>query len=576
MIPVGVAHDLATVSLFDYSKFGSNLRSIPLTNSKFGTFVHLLCFFSFFITFFAPFGAGNGLESSSASSRASQDSAASSEEDLAAFSNTNSQFLNSHQNSHQFQGPPLSQVTLHSQVLPDLGTAIPILPHDVFGGTPDSYNLNPDSYNLKQDTIPPPQKTHNRTLPTSNSKKGKSKKKHSKRKKKSVEVENERPPSDRNLFNSIHQQKYLNRNSNLFSTQLPTNLSPNHQNMAPRRSPRSSAGGTDTLKKKNQELEAEIAALKNQMQHPPAAQPASVSPVAFVPYQQSKAENAATKEAAKNVFRNIKFCSGDREAVKITKAVAKFMGKTFQSAAEEAAWIANNKDISVKQITDGRNYVQSRFREKALEWLTNENLAVNPLPTVKEIEDCALRQLDLDNDRERKIFFWYWTVLLERSHATADWSKVMYYKTILEARLRDYPSNRVITTSMEAMAVVVYENYHDRWIATKEWMVAHPNTKLPARDKTNKDMDVFKAKWTDQDGGQQPYGGWDPAAKERFNDLRIAIHAVRADEETLEYEKKALQLLQKEHNITGDEPPKKKKKTGKVRKIVETFFDEME
>ena len=228
----------------------------------------------------------------------------------------------------------MSQVTLHSQALPDLGTATPILPHDVFGG-------NPDSYNLGEDNIPPPKKTHHRTLPTSNSKKGKSRKKHSKRKKKSVEVDNERPASERNLFNSIQQQKYLQRNSNLLSTPLQTNLSPNHPNMAPR------TRNGDSLKKKNEELEAELAALKNQMQHPPATV-ATISPVAFLPYQQSKADDAATKEAAKNVFRNIKFCSDDSEAVKITKAVAKFMGKTFNSDAEEAAWISVNKDIAVK------------------------------------------------------------------------------------------------------------------------------------------------------------------------------------------------------------------------------------
>jgi hypothetical protein len=212
-----------------------------------------------------------------------------------------------------------------------------------------------------------------------------------------------------------------------------------------------------------------------------------------------------------------------------------------------------------------------------MEWLTKEDLDVYPLPTVKEIQECALRQLDLEDDRGRKIFLWYWTVLLERSHATADWAKVMYYQTISQATLRDYPTKRVITTAMEAMVVVVYENYRERWIATKEWLNANPDkTRLPTRDKNNKDMDVFKAKWTDQDGGQQPYGGWDPEAKERFNDLRLAIHAARADEDTPDYEKKALQLLQQDKGITGDEPPKKKKKTTKVRKVVETFFDDFE
>ena len=155
----------------------------------------------------------------------------------------------------------------------------------------------------------------------------------------------------------------------------------------------------------------------------------------------------------------------------------------------------------------------------------------------------------------------------------------MYNLTISKATLRNYPMMKVITSVMEAMVVVVVENARAKWYAMNVWLGKNPGQKLPQHSKDNKDLDIFKSKWSHQDGGQQPFGGWDPDAMDWFIDLKDKICKVRALEETATYEEKALSLLRAERKmdqIEADKASKKKSNSTKKCRRVETFDEVME
>ena len=445
---------------------------------------------------------------------------------------------------------------------------------DIFGGSPLDFEplkgINLDEQHpspvgrhrtskKKRNLHPKSTKTKSPVRLTPASSRSSSKKKQ-KKKKKTEDLENHRPESDRYVFNNIQQQKYFQRNSlsNQYPTMAPSNKRKNRE-----------------LKEMNDKLEQQVAALRAQVASKPTRSALSPSEIIVKPFEPTQAEKAAVKQAGKNLYHNYKFVKDEVEAKLVTSQAIKLMKLDFQSDEEKATWIYVHQETVVKAISDGRNYTQQRYREAAIEWL-NEN---QDLPSVEDITKAAKRELDLDDADERKIFFWYWEILMERAHASNDWSRVMYNTTISKAVLRDYPGMKTITSAMEAFAVVMYDNCRKKWIAMKDWLDNNPGQKLPQRTKDNKNLDIFQSKWSHQDGGQQPYGGWDAAAKETFNVLKEEIRELRSRETTWQYEEKALKLLRDEREMDKKDGEKKKtnKKNGsKKRKLVDTFDDVME
>ena len=125
----------------------------------------------------------------------------------------------------------------------------------------------------------------------------------------------------------------------------------------------------------------------------------------------------------------------------------------------------------------------------------------------------------------------YWEVVLGRITGSKGWEEGDRHYTTISRAVFPYDndsSKKLIDVSMEAFAVVLWENNLYRWQAQLQWLVDNPTpTKIPKRVKENKHLDIFKGKYTNQDKGQAKFGGWSPEGLTRYNEIYDDIVACK-------------------------------------------------
>lgn len=133
---------------------------------------------------------------------------------------------------------------------------------------------------------------------------------------------------------------------------------------------------------------------------------------------------------------------------------------------------------------------------------------------------CLIRDIDLDNEEEYKAFKWYWEVGLRKVGGVTGWDeRIRHFTTISRAPFPQDPSLKLFDISTEAFFVLLWDNCLDKWTSSLAWMKKNPGKKIPTRKTTNKHMDIFKTKYTTQDGGQRKMGGWSGKGIARYNEL---------------------------------------------------------
>ena len=191
-----------------------------------------------------------------------------------------------------------------------------------------------------------------------------------------------------------------------------------------------------------------------------------------------------------------------------------------------SSWIATYGQAVKTAILQQNSYVQSRIKEAADDLYGD----TQQLPPYEAILRCAKREVDLENADDLKVFTWYCETLAAK-FAGNDWGpKQKYYSKMSKQLLRGqyHGKKKLWSVSNEAMIAVIYESCVEKWLACKEWFENHPNEKkLPRRDKDNPDLAFLQGKYTDQNGGQQMYGGWTDAGVARYNAICEEILAAR-------------------------------------------------
>lgn len=75
--------------------------------------------------------------------------------------------------------------------------------------------------------------------------------------------------------------------------------------------------------------------------------------------------------------------------------------------------------------------------------------------------------------------------------------------------------------------MLLWDNCSLKWQETLDWMEKNPNKKPVQRSKKTKAMKQFQAKFTSQDGGQKPLGGWSSTGINRFNEIYDLVGAAK-------------------------------------------------
>ena len=161
------------------------------------------------------------------------------------------------------------------------------------------------------------------------------------------------------------------------------------------------------------------------------------------------------------------------------------------------------------------------------------------MPTYKEIREIVLRKgldyidterkdgetddqyhkkvkLAKENERNRKIFVWYWLEVLPVAVPKGKWGiKMRFFGTISGHAPLDNPNDKYITDSDETLIVVMWENCSKRFP-----YVAKCKRDNVAYDQTNPN---YQTRWSNSLAGQNKFGGWNDDGRARFVEIRRAI-----------------------------------------------------
>jgi hypothetical protein len=259
---------------------------------------------------------------------------------------------------------------------------------------------------------------------------------------------------------------------------------------------------------------------------------------------------------------------------KLIKAAFKVMDRmkptTFQDLVGQeldeakADWVANNADHVRTGFNEVRNYSQSNVRSE----IVGRRISGKWVPTMEQILDCATREEYLgDTEEGKKLFAYYWDVLLMKVAGKKHWDKpIRYHNTISGAVHADRVEHKeCITTATEAFLYLLFENCEQKWIhLAKE---SRKGNKYNPKDIEN---DV---PFIDKNAGQQEWGGWGLFGRDRYKELKAKLDDARARDHVKKLEEDTLKALRIEHNIDVEDGRKSK---GKKRKMQEEEEDDDE
>lgn len=245
--------------------------------------------------------------------------------------------------------------------------------------------------------------------------------------------------------------------------------------------------------------------------------------------------------AKTKLWRKQKFISDAQEEVKSAAFVLSkvdMLKLQMEKPDVKSSLIKTYKTEIKKTLFGQKNYVASEIKKLVMKMLKDGET----LPLASDIEKCATRKI---NEQDEKLFEWYWDKLLPKMVGAKEWdTSVRYYTTISSARDPEDKKVRLITESDEAMLVLLWDNAYDRWLEEWEWR----------KDAANAALSVPKwpGKYSVSNKGQTKWGGWKPEGYGAYNRYFEAAKAARKTDNCKQVEKKCLERLRTNNNITQD------------------------
>ena len=226
-----------------------------------------------------------------------------------------------------------------------------------------------------------------------------------------------------------------------------------------------------------------------------------------------------------DIFRRIKFINSD---AMFQKAITLVMNHEnvpqnrrgqYQSIYESTFNDALNTKRSSCEQSGGRIVKESLaiFKESGMEFFTIDEL-------------CKLRRSE--TEREKEAFFWFYGTYLECVCGKRNWGRQKQHQRVSEATDKGSQA-KTVTISDEAFALLIFENYIDKWIST---MTSADNVQGDGLVEPEVQGEVLgrmkqprhRGKYTSKKSGHCKYGGWSREGMARFNELYKLVREDRA------------------------------------------------
>jgi len=313
----------------------------------------------------------------------------------------------------------------------------------------------------------------------------------------------------------------------------------------------------EAKEKENEKLRRQLKALQAQ-ESKLAAKNRKGRPKKGTDDPEEKAWIARIWKATKQfVWGRCKFINSEEKMNKAALTVCRNMQlKEFEGLedkellAAQKEWVVENIEHVRTGMNEARNYAQSQLRTEVLRCIKSGKLVLKP----DEVLDCVTREPYLHEDPTKfPIFDYYHNTLLMKVNFKEWWDKdVRHYKTISKAKNEEYNNYASIDAGTEAFLFVLYENCYDKWQYLAEC------------DKEGKKYDPkdprMNCPYTDSDVGQNKYGGWNRAGRQRWIKVREKVQEARERDHVADMEEACLARIQEAEGVGKNDKPKKKRK----------------
>lgn len=296
----------------------------------------------------------------------------------------------------------------------------------------------------------------------------------------------------------------------------------------------------------------------------------------------SKLHLEEIKEFVKTeIWRETKFLGSDEELDRVCKEIILTMPEFAAMASKDMAEMDENIEVFCdvyggeicKAINTKRSSVQGALGKA----YTKRFLAGKTMPTPAQLKTVILRKglvpaaipegtegeeltrlqaynedVALNND----FFEWYWESLLPCVVGKHSWGhSVRNYTTICHGKFPDAPEKKYITSSDEALVLILMENCGQRFPFSAQLKADG----VVALDDTHKKDPKYQSKYSQDHLGNVQWGGWTDEGRERYAKLRGIIATNKRKPHVYPMERVMLRRLQIK-NKCGRK--KKGKKTG--------------
>ena len=160
---------------------------------------------------------------------------------------------------------------------------------------------------------------------------------------------------------------------------------------------------------------------------------------------------------------------------------------------------------------------------------------------IKSLE--KLRRCYKGTEQDLEAYVWFFGTFMECVAGKRGWGKKKYREEVSKAQVKGLGEmTMLVTVCDEAFALLLYENYIDKWM--KKY---HSEREIPAAtgdSNGNKGKKRMKGKFTKGSVGHCEFGGWSELGVRRYNELCTLAKLDRLDPQADKMEKFLLKRLQ--------------------------------
>jgi len=231
--------------------------------------------------------------------------------------------------------------------------------------------------------------------------------------------------------------------------------------------------------------------------------------------------------------------------------------KSFNEAFQKVLAEERPRNPYIFQLTYQNSFKTALNQKRSTCELSGKKIVVKAINTVfKNREEefftfdefCKLRRAT--TERERKAFLWFFDSFLECVCGATAWNNAKTKQLVSEAR--DPSGSKIVSVSDEAFALLLIDNYLEKWktrageeVAARIDSVAGGAAAITTEGEeiTRRKQTKTAGKYTGKAQGQCKWGGWSPEGIKQFNFLRKLVKADREADKNCDDEPKRMEKL---------------------------------